>query len=166
MLCSCSWTAFCFRPPTYFTAILLIVPGCRGQHQNPLHCGGVVWPVCGNLTTRRFRLYRIPIFISSYIIVCTVNTHRRRQRIIIPCLTLICASQCGLAPNYSVFNVADIELENHTERTSVFNSSQHLISTHKRTHDHFHGLLIPSSFSGLSAYQQVDLPGIFLFILL
>ncbi|KAJ7301692.1 hypothetical protein DFH08DRAFT_827310 [Mycena albidolilacea] len=67
------------------------------------------------------------------------------QRIMIPHLTLICASQCRLAPNYSVFNVTDIELENHAECTSAFNSSQHLVSTHKRTHDHFHGLPIPSS---------------------
>jgi hypothetical protein len=129
-------------------------------------CGGVVWPACGNLTTHRFRLYRIPIFISSYIIVCTVNTRRRCQRIIIPRLTLICASQCRLAPNYSVFNVADIELENHAECTSAFNSSQHLVSIHKHTHNHVHGLPIPSSFSGLSAYRQVYLPGLFLFILL
>ncbi|KAJ7301907.1 hypothetical protein DFH08DRAFT_1090033 [Mycena albidolilacea] len=75
-------------------------------------------------------------------------------------------AKCGLAPNYRVLNVADIELENHAERTSAFNSPQNLVFTHKRTHDHFHGLPIPSSLSGLSAYRQVDFPGIFLFILL
>jgi hypothetical protein len=85
-----------------------------------LRCGGVVWPACGNPNTRWFRLYHIPIFISSYIIVCTVNTRRRRQQIIIPRPTLICASQCGLLPNFSASYVPNIKLQNHAGRTSAF----------------------------------------------
>jgi hypothetical protein len=75
-----------------------------------MRCGGVVWPACGNPTTRGFRLYRIPIFIFSYIIVCTVNTRRRRQQRTITRLTLICASQCGLVPNYRVIYVPIVRL--------------------------------------------------------
>jgi hypothetical protein len=79
-------------------------------------CGGVVWPACGNPTTRWFRLYHIPIFISSYIIVCTVNTRQRRQHIIILCLTLIRARQCGLAPNSRVITspLVDYQITQYT----------------------------------------------------
>jgi hypothetical protein len=58
---------------SYLRPYSSIVPGCRGRHQNPPHCGGVVWPTCGNPSARWFQLYNsMPLF---YIILfaCTVN---------------------------------------------------------------------------------------------
>jgi hypothetical protein len=48
--------------------------------------------VCGNPSTRWFWLYRISIFISSYLIVCTVNRHGSCQRIIFLAFDAHCVS--------------------------------------------------------------------------